>query len=414
MSLFPHRPAASPLIAVTLAALLAGCGQPTGPVNSSGRGSAGTLAGQALPGQATPDATPRDAGVVRQTLFTDQAPELGDFSEHRSYELGTRVRPLANGRLYAIRYFKAPGETAVPCGGCDHTHTGRVWSNDGRLLATARFLGESAPGWQEAQLDHPLAVQLNETYVVTVDVNSHYVVTVGGLQGGLLNGKLFAPSEARCSPETGAVRVCDPGVVRTNGVYGDLGQFPTQTYRSSNYFRDVVFGKVWSINVGGGAVKWFGPDRLPGSSRDGGGPTGQVYTTGTRIDTGGVSFPAPQAVYQSERWCEQGCTFGLTGTDADRVPTFTAGTPYRVRLHFAEIYFSRPGQRKFDVSINGQRVLSDFDIVAEAGGPNRAIVKEFVVQPGGGPPPSTFIDIGLLVGSANFPKLSGIEILPAQ
>ena len=50
---------------------------------------------------------------------------------------------------------------------------------------------------------------------------------------------------------------------------------------------------------------------------------------------------------------------------------------YTVRLHFADLDNDEPGQRVFDVSIQGQPVLKDFDIVAETGGRNRAIVKEF-------------------------------------
>jgi len=40
---------------------------------------------------------------------------------------------------------------------------------------------------------------------------------------------------------------------------------------------------------------------------------------------------------------------------------------YEVKLHFAEIQRNGPGQRVFDVFIEGQRVLQDFDIFAEAG-----------------------------------------------
>jgi len=50
---------------------------------------------------------------------------------------------------------------------------------------------------------------------------------------------------------------------------------------------------------------------------------------------------------------------------------------YTVRLHFAEPGDIKPGQRVFTVSIQGKPVLVNFDIVAEAGGPRKAIVKEF-------------------------------------
>ncbi|KAF9621299.1 hypothetical protein IFM89_019385 [Coptis chinensis] len=56
---------------------------------------------------------------------------------------------------------------------------------------------------------------------------------------------------------------------------------------------------------------------------------------------------------------------------------------YTVKLYFAEIIFQNDssfrslGRRVFDVYIQGHLVLKDFDIVVEAGGPNKPIVKTF-------------------------------------
>ena len=52
-------------------------------------------------------------------------------------------------------------------------------------------------------------------------------------------------------------------------------------------------------------------------------------------------------------------------------------TAYTVRLYFAEPATGRPAKRIFDVSLQGNRVLQDFDIAEEAGGPMRAVVKQF-------------------------------------
>ena len=51
--------------------------------------------------------------------------------------------------------------------------------------------------------------------------------------------------------------------------------------------------------------------------------------------------------------------------------------PYTVRLYFAEPDGAEKGQRVFNVSLQGKRVLANFDIVAEAGGKWRGVVKEF-------------------------------------
>ncbi|KAF8035272.1 hypothetical protein BT93_C1330 [Corymbia citriodora subsp. variegata] len=56
---------------------------------------------------------------------------------------------------------------------------------------------------------------------------------------------------------------------------------------------------------------------------------------------------------------------------------------YKVRLHFAEIQYSNDetfsslGKRIFDVSIQGNQVLKDFNIAKEAGGVGKGIYKDF-------------------------------------
>ncbi len=54
--------------------------------------------------------------------------------------------------------------------------------------------------------------------------------------------------------------------------------------------------------------------------------------------------------------------------------------PYLVRLHFSEPDGLKPEQRVFDVLIQGKEVLKDFDIAKEAGGGDRALVREFTAD----------------------------------
>ena len=87
------------------------------------------------------------------------------------------------------------------------------------------------------------------------------------------------------------------------------------------------------------------------------------------IDTSGVRDPAPESVYQTAR----------VGDCLYTIAHLTAHASYRVRLHFAETYWKQRGKRIFNVAVNDQVVLSNFDIFATAGAENKAIVKEFVV-----------------------------------
>jgi hypothetical protein len=91
------------------------------------------------------------------------------------------------------------------------------------------------------------------------------------------------------------------------------------------------------------------------------------------------------------------------------VPNLTPGASYTVRLDFAEIYWNSAGQRLFNVAINGNQVLSNFDIFATAGGKNIALAETFTATANS----SGQIVIQFTTIKDNA-KVSGIEITPAQ
>ena len=124
---------------------------------------------------------------------------------------------------------------------------------------------------------------------------------------------------------------------------------------------------------------------------------GSTTTIPGSVDTSAVSNLAPQGVYQTERY----------GNFTYTIPNLTANAAYIVRLHFAEIYWNAPGKRIYNVSMNGNQVQSNFDIVAAAGGPNKAIVEQFSVTADGSGTIS--IQFSTVVDNA---KVSGIEVIP--
>jgi len=149
------------------------------------------------------------------------------------------------------------------------------------------------------------------------------------------------------------------------------------------------YGPIYAIDSGGGVAGVFAADNYSSG--------GGTYSTTSPINTSKVTNPAPQAVYQTERNGAMSYTFG----------GLVAGQSYAVRLHFAEIFWTGPKERRFNVSINGKRVLKNFDIFATAGAANTAIVKMF----GAIANKSGTIVIGFTKGANDQPKISGIEIL---
>jgi hypothetical protein len=102
-------------------------------------------------------------------------------------------------------------------------HIGRVWDASGRQLGTATFTNETALGWQTAYLNTPVAISPNTKYIISVNTNGYYVATNEGLSTPIVNGSLSTIADG------------------ADGVYGDIGHFPTSTYRNTNYFRDLLF-----------------------------------------------------------------------------------------------------------------------------------------------------------------------------
>jgi malectin (di-glucose binding ER protein) len=150
-------------------------------------------------------------------------------------------------------------------------------------------------------------------------------------------------------------------------------------------------GTAHAINAGGGTAGLFGADT--------GYSGGYTYATSAWIDTSQVSSPAPQKVYQTERWFGD-FSYTMSG--------LSAGSSYTVRLHFAEIYWSDSGWRLFNVAINDSEVLNSFDIFHEAGGANRGIVREFGATADGNG--QIRVSFSTILDAA---KVSGIEILDA-
>ncbi len=126
---------------------------------------------------------------------------------------------------------------------------------------------------------------------------------------------------------------------------------------------------------------------------------GATSATTNAITTTGVTNPAPQSVYQHNRY----------GNFTYTIPGLTAGASYTVRLDFAETYWTTAGSRTFNVLINGTQVLTSFDIFATAGGEYKAVAESFTATASS----AGAVTIQFVTVKDNA-QVNGIEISPAS
>ncbi|WP_049899799.1 malectin domain-containing carbohydrate-binding protein [Halococcus agarilyticus] len=167
------------------------------------------------------------------------------------------------------------------------------------------------------------------------------------------------------------------------------------------------------------------------SAGDGGGDTGSGETV-FAVNAGGSEYTAADGtVYQADTNFDGGSTFtsGSAGTPSEpeiantendqlywteRYGDFSYDVPvdngeYEVTLQFAEIYQGvandgGEGDRVFDASIEGEQVLTDYDIYATAGGPHSAVSESFTTEVTDG---ELNIEFSTVVDNA---KVSAIEV----
>ena len=137
-----------------------------------------------------------------------------------------------------------------------------------------------------------------------------------------------------------------------------------------------------------------GTSGVSGWNADGG------YSGGSTANyTGTVALgtsTTPEAIYRNERYGAFTNTF--TGLDASKT--------YSLNLHFIESYVNAAGQRIFNVTVNNNPVLTNFDIFAQAGGKGIALVKSFTFTPDA----NGTVAIAFVAGTADNPKVCAIEI----
>ncbi|MEA3276086.1 MAG: DUF4082 domain-containing protein [Pseudomonadota bacterium] len=171
--------------------------------------------------EAAPEEGPTGVCTTPCSLWDDATtPSLLADPDTGAVELGVKFRSDVDGLVTGIRFYKSSRNTG--------THIGSLWSSTGQLLTQATFTNETTSGWQSVDFATPVAIQANTVYVASYHTNvGGYSVDEGYLATAYANGPL---------------RLLADGESGGNGLYlYGAGGFPTETYRSSNYWVDVVF-----------------------------------------------------------------------------------------------------------------------------------------------------------------------------
>lgn len=215
------------------------------------------------------------------------------------------------------------------------------------------------------------------------------------------------------------VAINGTGVLSEFDIYAYTGGANRAVVRSFNSTANASGNIVVSFTNGTvGTPKVSGIEVVPGFSyKVGSGntaPSGEfgvdaMATGGSTLNLPGpvdrtiVGSPPPVPVYENVRF---GASFSYT------FPNLNAGGKYHVRLHFAEVspFTTLPGQRVFDVSINGGLILDNFDIREAAGAHRKAVVRQFFIN---ATSPGATITVSF-TGVVSDAMVNGIEVVPMR
>lgn len=161
-----------------------------------------------------------------QTLWGTTRPISATVDpDTNSVELGQKFTPTVSGTVLGVKFWKTGTNTG--------THVGNLWTKSGGRLASITFTGESQSGWQVATFSKPVAVSAGTTYVVS------YLAP----QGRYASTENFTGTDS--APQL-TIPATNSGVYS----YGATSSFPSQTWRGSEYWVDVVFQPSSAANAG--------------------------------------------------------------------------------------------------------------------------------------------------------------------
>ncbi len=217
-------------------------------------------------------------------------PTVPAHDEGLPVEVGVRLRVRADGRINAVRYYRAAHDVEA--------RRATLWTASGDAAAEVTFPARDTSGWQVAPLDPPVAAAADSEWVVSVFSESGKVVLTPGYftERGHAYGPLEAPRDTDEKPN---------GVRRT----GSAG-FPTEPAAGANHWVDVGF---LPADVDPPHLTVTGPAEDE-SVR------GTVEVTGTVVDEESGPFKVEVSVAGAAPVLAEGTTDFVYRWDTTRVP----------------------------------------------------------------------------------------------
>lgn len=158
------------------------------------------------------------------TVFGSEADPASDARRgHLPVELGLRFSARSDGVVLGLRIYRPAGLTGA--------QTATLWTDSGTRLATVVTRPTYRAGWLYVALRTPVAVMGNSVYVASYHTADGYVsdrdyFDTSAAPRGLVRPALIGDE---VDPRNGVFR------------YGRDSTFPDRSYRSTNYWIDVVF-----------------------------------------------------------------------------------------------------------------------------------------------------------------------------
>ncbi|MFQ6096416.1 MAG: PQQ-binding-like beta-propeller repeat protein [Armatimonadota bacterium] len=159
----------------------------------------------------------------------------------------------------------------------------------------------------------------------------------------------------------------------------------------------------WSAGAQAGLDAWTAEIAIPWQTLSDAGMEKnrlQVYLENTNH----TGVGAPTVHYKHRTW-RRLHLFGRLTPVSFAEPAEGERRSYRIVMHFAELDEVKPGQRVFDVRIQGRTVINGLDVVREAGGRNVALVREI-----SGVRARDSVTLELIPASEEPPIISGLEV----